>query len=179
MWLPGFESRAKAAFEMLVIHRLGKVAHDAVLQSAVAGRLIRVCGNEDRRNRVARIDEMPLKLNASHSGHLNVSDQAGGFRKERRRQEIGCRGECFDRVAQRPYEFLHGFSKGLIILDDRYQWMLRHRGFSVLAYRRSHRACSQLFNVGEGWQQSNAGARKRWLRRLAIRLDLGTVDLGE
>src|SRR6516225_11711138 len=56
--------------------------------------------------------------------------------------------------------------------------MLRHRGF-LGAGRRSHRACSQLFNVGEGWQQSNAGARKRWFRRLAIRLDLGTVDLGE
>jgi hypothetical protein len=29
------------------------------------------------------------------------------------------------------YEFFHGFSKELIILDDRYQWMLRHRGFSA------------------------------------------------
>src|SRR6516165_6533121 len=129
MRLPGFESRAKAAFEMLVIQRLVEVTNDAVFQGALPDSLIRVCGKEDRRNRVARIDEMFVELNASHSGHLNVSDQTGGFRKERRRQEIGCRGERFDRVTQRPYEFLHGFSKGLIILDDRYQWMLRHRGF--------------------------------------------------
>ena len=132
MRLPEFESRAKAAFEMLVIHRLGEVTNGAVLQGALPDGLVRVCGNEDRRNRVARIYEMPVKLNASHCGHLNVSDQAGGFRKERRRQEIGCRGERFDRVAQRPYEFLHGFSKGLIILDDRYQCTLRHRGFQAI-----------------------------------------------
>src|SRR5262249_53973134 len=140
---------------------------------------IGVRGNEDRRNRVARIYKMPVKLNAGHSWHLNVSHQASGFRKERRRQEIGCRGERFDRVAQRSYEFLHGFSKGLVILDDRYQGMLRHRGFLTLANRRSYRAGSQLFNVGEGGQQSNAGSHKRWLRRLAIRLELGTIDSGE
>ena len=52
--------------------------------------------------------------------------------KERRSEEIGGRGERFDRVAQRPNEFSHGFSKGLIILDDRYQCMLRHRGWHNL-----------------------------------------------
>jgi len=151
MRLPGFESRAKAAFEMLVIHRLGEVTNGAVLQGALPDDLIGVCGNEDRRNRVARIHEMPLKLNASHSGHLNVSDQAGGFRKKRRRQEIGCRGERFDGVAQRPYEFLHGFSKGLIILDDRYQWLLRHRDFlgaGIPAFSAPAANCSMLAKVG-------------------------------
>ena len=151
MRLPRFESRMKAAFEMLVIHRLVEVTNDAIFQGALPDGLIRVCGHEDRRNRVARIHEMPLKLNASHSGHLNVSDQAGGFRKERRRQEIGCRGERFDGVAQRPYEFLHGFSKGLIILDDRYQWLLRHRGFlgaGIPAFSAPAANCSMSAKVG-------------------------------
>ena len=39
--LAGLKSRAKAPLEMVVIHRLGKIAHDAVLQGAVAHRLIR------------------------------------------------------------------------------------------------------------------------------------------
>jgi hypothetical protein len=49
MQLTGFESRSKAAFQMLVIHRLGEVTNDAVLEDAVADDHIRVCGNEDRR----------------------------------------------------------------------------------------------------------------------------------
>ena len=102
MRLPGFESRTKAPFEMVVIHRLGEVTDDPILQGAVPDDLIRVCGNEDRRNRVARIDEMFVELNTSHSRHLNVGDQARGCREERRCQEIGCRRERFDSVAQRP-----------------------------------------------------------------------------
>jgi len=121
---------------MVVIHRFGEVTNDAIVQGPFADGLIRVCGNEDCRNFIARLHEMSVELNASHSGHLNVGDQAAGFGKEGRGQEIGCRGERFDRVAQGPYEFSHGFSKGLIILHNRYQWMLRHRGFLGAAYRR-------------------------------------------
>ena len=40
--------------------------------------------------------------------------------------------ERFDSVAQQRHEFSHGFSKGLIILDDRYQCMFRHRGFHAI-----------------------------------------------
>ena len=79
---------------MVVIHRLGEVTNDSILQGAVPDDLIRVCGNENRRNRVPRIDEMFVELNPSHSRHLDVGDQAGGFREERRCQEIGCRGNA-------------------------------------------------------------------------------------
>jgi hypothetical protein len=166
---------------MLVIHWLGEVTNDAVLQRAVPDGLIRVCGNEDRRNSVPRISEVFVELNSSHSRHLDIGDQAGSFRKERRCEEIGCRRERFDSVTQQPYEFFHGFSKELIILDDRYQWMLRHRDFSAPAIPASpvRRACMQLGNVGGPSRQSNAGDRKRWFRRSAIRLDLGTVDVRE
>jgi len=82
MRLPAFESRTQAAFEMLVIHRLGEVTNDAVLQRALADRFIRVCGNEDRRNCVARIDEISVELNAGHARHLDIGDQASRFRKE-------------------------------------------------------------------------------------------------
>jgi hypothetical protein len=63
--------------------------------------------------------------------------------------------------------------------------MLRHRGFHAIFSAPAipafpmRRACMQLHNVGERSRQSNAGARKRWFRRSAIRLDLGTVDVGE
>jgi hypothetical protein len=152
---------------MFVIHWLGEVTNDAVLQRAVPDGLIRVCGNEDRRNSVPRISEIFVELNSSHSRHLDVGDQTGGGREKRRCEEIGCRRERFDSVTQRPYEFYHGFSKELIILDNRYQWMLRHRGFHAIFSAPTipaspvRRACMQLGNVGEALRQSNAGARKR------------------
>ena len=116
---------------MVVVHRLGEVTKDTVLQGAFADGLIRVCGNEDGRNCVARIDEMSVELNAGHSRHLDVADQACGLRKERRCEEIGCRRERFDGVAQRRHELPHGFAKRLIILDDRYQRTFRHRRFNL------------------------------------------------
>jgi hypothetical protein len=129
MRLPGFESRTKAALEMVVIDRLAKVANDPIIESTPPDDLVRVCGNDDRRHRVSRIDEMSVELNSGHSRHLNVGDQTRGCSEERRCQEIGCRRERFDGVAQRRYELSHGFAKGLIILDDRYQWTYWHRGF--------------------------------------------------
>ena len=118
MRLPGFESRTKAAFEMFVIHRLGEVTNDSIFQGPLPDNLVGVRGNQDRWKRVARITEMSVELNSTHSRHLNVADQARGFGEERRCEEIGCRRKSFDSVTQRPYEFSHGFSKGLIVLDD-------------------------------------------------------------
>jgi hypothetical protein len=163
---------------MLVIHRLTEVTNDPTLQNALPGDLIRISGNEDRRNRVARIYEMSVELNSSHARHLNVADQARGFSEERRCQEIGRRRKRFDGVAQRRHEFPHGFAKGLIVLDDRDQCRFRHRRFSFLCPRHTGavpmpRACSG--NVGEGSRQSNAGDPKRWLMRSAIRLGKGAV----
>ena len=74
MRLPGFEGRTKAPFEMVVIHWLTEVTNDPIPQGTPPDDLIRVCGNEDRRNRVARINQMSVELDSSHSRHLNVGD---------------------------------------------------------------------------------------------------------
>jgi len=131
--LAGVESRTQAPLEMVIVHRLGKVTNDAVLQGAIPGDRIGVCGDEDRRDRVPRFDEVFMELNARHSRHLNVGDQARGCSEEGRFQEIGCRGEHFDSVAERRHELSHRFAKGLIILDDRDQCTFGHRGFNFLA----------------------------------------------
>ena len=57
---------------MVVVHWLAEVTNDPILQGAVPDDLIRVCGDEDRRDRVPRIDQMSVELEPSHSGHLNV-----------------------------------------------------------------------------------------------------------
>ena len=63
----GFESRTKAAFEMVVIHRFAEVANDPILQGTLSDDLIRVCGNEDRRDRMPRIDQASVELDPGHS----------------------------------------------------------------------------------------------------------------
>ena len=131
MRLPGLESTTKTTLEMVVIHGLAEVTNDSVLQSTPPDDLVRVCGNEDRRNRVPCSDEMSVELKTSHSRHLNVGDQAHCCCEERGRQEVGCRRERLGSVAQRGYEFSHGFSKRLIVLHDRYQVIFRHRGFQA------------------------------------------------
>ena len=63
---------------MVVIHRFAEVANDPVLQGAPPDSLVRVCGDEDRRNGVAHIDEMSVEFDSGHSRHLDVGDQARG-----------------------------------------------------------------------------------------------------
>jgi hypothetical protein len=62
-----------------------------------------------------------VEFDAGHRGHMDVSDQAGRFDETRGSEEIGCRRESLDVVAQRPHEPSHGLAKELIILNDRDQ----------------------------------------------------------
>src|SRR5262249_57720971 len=101
MRLPGFESRTEAAFEIVVIDRLAKVANDPIIESTPPDDLVRVCGNDDRGHRVSCIDEMSVELNSGHSRHLNVGDQTRGCSEESRCQEIGSPREPFYRAPQR------------------------------------------------------------------------------
>jgi len=68
---------------MVVVHRLTEVASNPVPQGLIPDGLIGVGGNEDCRDRVPRIDQMPVQLDTSYSGHVNVGDQAGSIRKVR------------------------------------------------------------------------------------------------
>src|SRR5436190_22423102 len=43
LWIGGVERRTKAAFQMLVIHRLAEVANGAIVERAGAADLVRVC----------------------------------------------------------------------------------------------------------------------------------------
>jgi hypothetical protein len=83
MPLAGLKSQTEAALEMVVVNRLAQIADDPVLHGTPAGDLIGVCGDEDRRNRMSRFDEMPMELNSGHSRDLNVGNQARRSVKER------------------------------------------------------------------------------------------------
>jgi len=72
------ERRTKAVFKMVIIYRLAEVAMDAIFERSLTDDLIRVCGNEDGWDGVPRVDEVPIELESSHSGHLYVAHQACG-----------------------------------------------------------------------------------------------------
>ena len=63
---------------MVIIYRLAEVAMDAIFERSLTDDLIRVCGNEDGWDGVPRVDEVPIELESSHSGHLYVAHQACG-----------------------------------------------------------------------------------------------------
>ena|SRR4029077_2322148 len=106
---------------MRLINWLAKVANDAILDGLGAVSIIGVGGNEYRWNRVPCIDEVSVEFDSGHRRHMDVSDQAGSFVHTRGCEEIGCRRESLNGVAQRPHEPLHGLAKELIILNDRDQ----------------------------------------------------------
>ena len=56
MRLPGFESRTKAAFEMVVIHGLAEITDHPILQGAFSSNLIRVRGDENCRDPMSHIN---------------------------------------------------------------------------------------------------------------------------
>ena len=70
---------------------------------------------------------------------------------------------------------LREFSKGLIVVDDRYQSPFRIAACSQI-FRPRHsgtivpRPINNSVNVSDGSRQSNAGAPKRWLMSAAVRL---------
>src|SRR5262245_19282839 len=87
---------------MVFINWLTKVTNDPIVQGAGPVNVIGVGSHEDRRNRVPRLDEVSVEFNSGHRRNVNVSDQAGGFDETRGCEEIGCRRESLNGVAQRP-----------------------------------------------------------------------------
>jgi hypothetical protein len=73
------KSRTKAPQETLLINRLAKLTNDPLVQSAGPDVVIGIGRHEDRRNCIARIDEVSVELESGHRGHVDVGDQASGF----------------------------------------------------------------------------------------------------
>jgi hypothetical protein len=97
-----------------------------MVHGAGAVNVVGVGSNEDRRNRVTRLNEVFIELEPGHRRHMDVSDQAAGFGETRRCEKIGCRREGRNVIAKRSHEPPHGFAKEQIVLDDRDQRCHRH-----------------------------------------------------
>ena len=169
------DSRTKAPLEMVVIHRLAEVTNHPIVQGAVPNNLIRVCRNEDRRDRVACIDEVSVEFDASHSRHLDVGRPSRRFQAGEaipgNRLPTGTFRQCSPATSR-----VFSWNR------ERAGHPRRSRSICVSASRlpaafsAQLRAppnappCKQLPNISEGSRQSNGRAPKRWLMPSAIRL---------
>jgi hypothetical protein len=116
----------EAPYETLLVNRLAEITNNSVAQGAGSLAVVGAASNEDCGNGVPHIDKVSVELNAGHRGHMDVGDQACGFGKTRGSEEIGCRCEVFDGIAQRCHEPPHGGAMESIIVNDRDEWRLRH-----------------------------------------------------
>jgi hypothetical protein len=116
----------EAPHQTLLINRLAEITNDSVAQGAGSLAVVGTASNEDCGNGVPHINEVSVELNAGHRGHMNVGDQACGFGETRRSEEIGCRREILDGIAQRRHEPPRGRAKELVIVNDRDEWRFRH-----------------------------------------------------
>src|ERR1700675_3586641 len=129
---------------MLLVHWLSKVAKNTILEHTGLDIVITVCGHENCRNREIRILKVSVELNAGHCRHVHVRDQAGSLAKTIGCEEIGCRCESLNSIAQRPHERSHRLTKKLVIFNDRDQQPFRHTGASRSSFeygRRARRRC--------------------------------------
>jgi hypothetical protein len=117
----GPQRRAEALQQTCLVNGLSKVADDPIAERAGPVGVVGIGSDEDRRNRASGIDEMSVECDSGHCRHLDVGDQAGGFSPAMGCEEMGCRRESLDTVAQRPHEPSQRLAKELIIVDDRHQ----------------------------------------------------------
>ena len=75
---------ADTVYQLIPGKRLKKIANLPAVHSAQAGGAC-ACGNEDRWNGPARVNEEPVEFEPRHLRHMDVGNQAG---KARPKKEI-------------------------------------------------------------------------------------------
>jgi len=132
---------------MLLADRLAEITNNSIAQGAGSLAVVGAACNEDCGNGVPHIDKVSVELNAGHRGHMDVGDQACDFGETRGSEEIGCRCEILDGIAQRRHEPPHGRAVESIIVNDRDEWRLRHTASGSSPEQISPRPLSSSINL--------------------------------
>jgi hypothetical protein len=110
-----------ASKQFIRITRLGEVPDDAIGHRANPNTLVRVCGDQNRWNEVARVDQAAVQFDSGHSRHMDVRDQARRIANISAFEEIQRGRERLDRESHRSHQTLQSLAKVFIIIDDRDQ----------------------------------------------------------
>jgi hypothetical protein len=150
----------EAPDETLLVDRLAEITDNSIAQGAGSLAVVGAASNKDCGNGVPHIDKVFVELNAGHRWHMDVGDQACGFGKTRGSEEIGCRCEILDGIAQRRHEPPQGRAIESIIVDDRDEWRLRHTASGSSPEQISPRPLSSFHKLVEEYPPINILARK-------------------
>src|SRR5258707_2289221 len=93
---------------------------------------------------------------------MNVGDQACGFAKTWGSEEIGCRCELLDGIAQRRHEPPHGRAMEPVIVNNRDERRFRHMASGSSPEEDLVRPLTSSHYLGHRIPASNICARKLW-----------------
>lgn len=97
---------------------LKHLGRSAIHRQPAIGLIVVRCDENDRNARSRDVQVM-LQLQAAHSGHSDIQNQAARFRKDAGFQEQLAGGECGDFVASRSQESLCRIPDRFVIVDHR------------------------------------------------------------
>src|SRR5437016_6687661 len=100
--------------------------------------LVPMSSQNDGRNADVRGREMPKEVEAAHSGHPQIEDEATGGLALGGGQELFRRGERLDSEAHRPQEILERATQRSVIVYDADHWrIVRAHALSLFLDRRN------------------------------------------
>src|SRR5262245_34566008 len=80
--------------------------------------------HEDDRGANVQRDQVLLQFQAAETRHVHVDDQAGRVVHSLGLQELLCRSKHRNTISHRSYQTPGGFTKGPVVVDDRYHWSI-------------------------------------------------------
>ena len=158
--------RTKAVDQNGLLQRLARIAPDSQAQHPFPDAIVRIGGDQDRRDRVPRFDQTLVKLDARHCRHVNIGDQAGGSGELGGCEEFGRGREHRDGVAVRLEQSSHGVAKGLVVIDDGDQGWLGHDSFRCVTCSLDNvpDGTTEYRSVAKSYCRSEAEISKPWFR---------------
>ena len=163
---------------MVVIHRLAEVTNHPILQGAVPNNLVRVCRNEDRRDRVACIDEVSVEFDARSFQASGRRSPSRWFQAEeaipRNRPPTGTLRQCSPATSRVfSWNSRKGWSSSTIEINLGFGIAASGSFSAPLRAPPNAPPCIATRYISEGSRQSNGRAPKRWLMPLGYRLRYG------
>src|SRR6516164_4610259 len=99
-FLSNTERRLDASKKVVLVERLDQVTNNPVSQRALSHAVVRVSRNQNGRYGFPQSYQVAMQLEARHSGHLHVRNQAGCAGNLARAQELLSRPEGLGGIAQ-------------------------------------------------------------------------------
>src|SRR5258706_545791 len=144
-----------------------------LLEQARTDRLVSEGCDEHDRNLLPAKHQLALEIRAGHARHGDVEDQALGLPDGIGREEFLCRREHRDRKAEFAQQVRQRLAHGLVVIDDRNQWMHNHHILLVRCcapVARSPALGMENENVAPGPSSFGAAHRRPRCRSMMKRL---------